>query len=256
MSKFIDKLNRLTRGEPQSIGFRRQQSAALKPKIQLVASLAQENAESLGSSLSGADAGLLRISKAGTAANVLQKLSETLPDIPWGGWLQGSGGEIKKMTKAGCDFIVFSASNTPLSIIENTEVGRILEIEPSLSDGLLRATNELPIDAVLAAGEQKQGKSLTWQDLILFQRFARLLTKHLLVSVPAKITESELLALWEAGVIGVVVEVDDEKTLDGLQKLRQLVDKLDFPLAGRRGRSEALLPHAISEQGAPTTEIQ
>jgi hypothetical protein len=255
MSKFIDKLNRLTKGEPQSIGFRRQQSAALKPKIQLVASLTRENAESLSGKLSGADAGLLRISGPGTGADSLQTLSEKLPDVPWGWWLQGEGGEIKNITKTSCDFILFSASSTPLSIIENTEVGKILEIEPSLGDGLLRATNELPVDAVLAAGEQKQGKNLTWQDLMLFQRVANLLTKHLLVSVPAEITESELLALWEAGVIGVVLEVGDEKTLDGLQKLRQLIDKTDFPLAGRRGRSEALLPHAISEQGEPQTEI-
>ena len=256
MSKFIDKLSGLTKGEPQSIGFRRQQSAALKPKIQLIAGIPQENIESLSSNLSGIDAGLLHITKSSTGTEALQKLSESLPDIPCGGWLQGGGGGIKQITKAGCDFIVFSAATTPLSIIENTEAGRIMEIKPSLNDGLLRATNELPIDAVLVAGEQKQNKNLTWQDLMLFQRFANSVNKHLLVSIPAKVTESELLALWEAGVIGVVVEVEDEQTQEGLQKLRQIIDKTDFPLASRRGRSEALLPRTGKEQGTPNTEIQ
>ena len=63
MSRFIDKLNRLSRAEPQPIGFRTTQPTSPKPKIQLVASLAQESAESLADYVAGADAGLLRISK-------------------------------------------------------------------------------------------------------------------------------------------------------------------------------------------------
>ena len=257
MSKFIDKLNRISRGESQPIGFRAKQLTSPKPRIQLVASLAQENAENLTSHVVGADAGLLHISKPTTGAEVLQKISKTLPDIPWGGWLQGSGGGgIKQITKAGYDFIVFPATDTPLAIIENAEVGKILEIEPSLSDGLLRATNELPIDAVVVAGEQKQSRTLTWQDLMLFQRFADLLNKPLLVSIPAKVTGSELKALWEAGVIGVVVEIGVEQPQDSLTKLRQVIDKLEFPLTRRHERAEPLLPRTGREPGIATTEVE
>lgn len=255
MSKFIDKLNRLSRGETQPIGFRAREPASPKPKIQLVAILAQESAEGLTGHVVGADAGLLHIVKPSTGVEALQKLSQALPDIPWGGWLQGKGlGGLKQLSKAGCDFIVFPATDTPLTLIENKEAGRILEVEASLSEGLLRAVNELPIDAVLVASEQKEGYSLTWQHLMLFQRFAGLLTKPLLVSIPAKVTGSELQALWEAGVSGVVVEISPEQPQDSLSKLRQVIDKLEFSLPRRREKVEALLPRLRGETSTPVPE--
>ena len=58
MSKFIDKLTRVSRGEPPPMGFTARQSAAPKPKIQVIVSLPAESAEELGSRAAGADAGL------------------------------------------------------------------------------------------------------------------------------------------------------------------------------------------------------
>jgi hypothetical protein len=257
MSKFIDKLNRLFQGETQPIGFRAREPVSPKPKIQLVASLAQENAEGLTDHVVGADAGLLRIAKPSTGTEALQKMSQALPDIPWGGWLQGRGlGGIKQLTKAGCDFIVFPATDTPLALIENKETGRILEVEASLTEGLLRTTNELPVDAVLVAGGQREGHSLTWQHLMLFQRFADLLTKPLLVPIPVKVTGDELQALWEAGVSGVVIEVSPEQPQDSLKKLRQVIDKLELPTVRRRGKAEALLPRLRGETSIAPPETE
>jgi hypothetical protein len=258
MSNFIDKLNRLSRGEHQPIGFGAKQSAAPRSKIQLVASLTQEGVDgSSADSITGIDAGLLRISRPEAITESLQKMIETLPDIPCGVWLQGSiRGGIKQLTGAGCDFIVFPAADTPLTIVEKGEVGRILEVEPSLNEGLLRTVNELPVDAVLIAGEEKKEGPLTWQQLMRFQRFADLLTKPLLVSAPAKLAGSELLALWEAGVSGVVVEADTGQAQDRLKKLRQEIDKLDFPSQRRREKPEAILPRTGREMGTNVTEIE
>ncbi len=253
MSTFIDKLNRLFRAEPQPMGFKATPLTSPKPKIQLVASLAQESIDRLADYVAGADAGLLRISKLSSGAKTLQKISQALSDIPWGGWLQDSGlGKIKQMAKVGCDFVVFPATNTPLTILQNDEAGKILEVEASLSEGLLRATNELPIDAVLIASEQKEGYFLTWQHLMLFQRFADLLTKPLLVSIPSTVTASELQALWEAGVGGIVVEVRVEQPQDRLNELRQVIDKLAFPSPRKREKAEPLLPR-ISQEPSPVT---
>ena len=98
--------------------------------------------------------------------------------------------------------MVFPAANTPLTLLQNDEIGKILEIESSLSEGLLRAANELPIDAVLITTEQEGEYFLTWHHLMLFQRFANLLTKPLFVSIPSSVTANELQALWETGVDG------------------------------------------------------
>ncbi len=255
MSSFIDKLNRISRGSPQPIGFTSRQPASARPKIQLVVSLAAESAGSLAGHVSGADAGLLRVSKPGSGAEALQEISKMLPDIPWGGWLQGSSrGSLKQITKAGCDFVVFPASDTPLTIIGDDETGRILEVSASLNEGLLRATNQLPVDAVLIAGEEKESPVLTWQHLILFQRFADLLTKPLLVPVPSQVTADELASLWEAGVTGVVIEVAEKQPEDRLKKLRQSIDKVEFASPRRHERREAVLPRTGRESSPVTGE--
>ncbi|MFC2048567.1 hypothetical protein ACFLSK_03975 [Chloroflexota bacterium] len=255
MSRFIDKLNQLSRTEPQPIGFGRARPASPKPKMQLVAGLAQESVETLADYVSGADAGLLRISKLSLGSKTLQKLSQTMSDIPWGGWLQGdSPREIKQAMKGGCDFVVFPAANTPLAILQNDEVGKILEVEASLSGGLLRATKELPIDVVLIAGEQSEGYCITWQHLMLFRHFADLLTKPLLVSIPSNVTASELQALWEVGVAGVVIDVTVEQPQERLKELRQAIDRLEPPSPRKREKVEALLPRISQESGVATTE--
>jgi len=255
MSRFIDKLNQVSRVVPQSMGFRPAQLASQKPKILLIASLVQTNVDSLADYVAGADAGLLRIPKLSSGAKTLREVSQAMPDIPWGGWLRNiDQGGIKQMAKAGCDFVVFPAANTPLALLQNDEMGKILEVESSLSEGLLRAVNELPIDAVLIAGEQEGEYFLTWHHLMLFQRFADLLTKPLLVSIPPNVTANELQVLWEVGVDGAVIEVGVGQPADKLKELRQLIDKLAFPSQRKRGRAEALLPRIDREVSIATDE--
>ncbi len=255
MSRFIDKLNQVSRVMPQSMGFRKAQPVSEKPKILLIAGLTGASAGGLTDYVVGADAGLLPIPKLSSGAKTLREMSQAVPDIPWGGWLRNiEKGEIKQMVKAGCDFVVFPAANTPLTLLQNDEIGKILEIESSLSEGLLRAANELPIDAVLITTEQGGEYFLTWHHLMLFQRFAGLLTKHLLASIPSNVTANELQALWEAGVDGVVIEVSVGQPADRLKKLRQVIDKLAFPSQRKRGKVEALLPYIGSEASIVTEE--
>jgi len=255
MSRFIDRLKELSRAESQPIGFRARPPASAKPKIQLVASLTQESVAGLADCVTGADAGLLRISEPGSAAEILQKISQDVSDIPWGVWLQGpSLAGLKQMVELGCDFAVFPATNTPLAMLQNDEVGKILEVEASLSEGLLRAANQLPVDAVLIAGQETGGDLLTWQHLMLFRRFADLLTKPLLASVPANVTASELQALWQAGVEGVVVEITAGQPQDRMRELRQAIDGLSLPSPRWRDRPEPLLPRISQEPGIATAE--
>jgi len=255
MSKFIDKLNQVSRAVPQPVGFRMTQPLSLKPKILLVASLAQANVDDLADYVAGADAGLLHISELGSGVKTLQKISKVVPDIPWGGWLKGScRGEIKQVVKASCDFVVFPAANTSLAIFQGGEVGKILEVGSSLSEGLLRAVDELSVDAVLIASEQEEGYFLTWRHLMLFKRFADLLTKPVLASAPSNITASELQVLWGAGVDGVVVEVGVGQPAGRLKELRKIINKLVPPSPRKSGKAEALLPYIGRETSVETEE--
>lgn len=251
MSRFIDKLNQVSQAA-QPIGFRPTPSAPGKPRMQLVASLAQADVDNLAGQLAGADAGLLRISEPGSMIKALEGMCQTAADIPWGGWLEGVGSEgVKQAVEAGADFVVFSAA-TSLAVLQGDEVGKVLEVETSLSEGLLAAVNNLPVDVVLIAG-QSEGYSLTWQNLMLFQYFADSLTKPLLVTIPPEITARELQVLWEAGVSGVVVELIGEPPEGILAALRQKIDELTLTLRRRNGKTKALLPQ-IGGEADITTE--
>jgi hypothetical protein len=251
MSEFIRKLSRASQGGPQPIGFKAGQPVSPKSKMLLVASLAQASVDSVADYVAGADAGLLRISRLGADIKVLQEYSEAVPDIPWGGWLRDiSQREMKQVKRIDCDFVVFPAANTSLAILQNDEVGKILEVEASLDEGLLRTIDGLPVDAVLIAGEQKEDYFLTCHHLMLFGRFANSLAKPVLVSVPSRVVANELRVLWEAGVDGVVVEAG----VGGLKELRQVVDGLTLPPQRRRRKVEALLPYISAEPGAAIEE--
>ncbi len=252
MSKFIDRLNQVSLAVPQPMGFRAA-PVQEKPKILLIASLAQADIDGLADYMAGADAGLLHIPNLSSGTKNLQRVRQIVPNIPWGGWLRGvNWGAVKRMVKVDCDFFVFPAANTSLAVFQSDEVGMILEVEASLSEGLLRTVDELPVDAVLLAGEQGEDNFLTWRHLMLFQRFADLLAKPFLVSIPSSVTAGELQTLWEAGVNGVVVEAGVGQPRERLKELRQAIDELTFSPRKQR-KVEALLPH-ISEETSPVTE--
>lgn len=254
MSKLIDRLNQAAKAMPQSIGFRAAHTVSTKPKILLIASLAQDkNVDNLADFITGADAVLLTVARSGRGARTMPQVASSAPDIPWGGWLEDiNAKEIKSLVEAGCDFIVFPATAALAIPQDDGKIGKILQVETSLNEGLLRAVNELPIDAVLLADKPGEEPFLTWHHLMLFQRFADLLTKPLLVSIPLNVTADELQALWETGVDGVVVAVAAGAPVGRLAKLRQTIDKLTLPTR-KRGQTEALLPH-IGEGTTTVTE--
>jgi hypothetical protein len=247
----------VSQAEPQPMGFRVAAAVSSKPRLLLVASLAQADVSGLADYVAGADAGLLFIAKSGSGVKTLQKITQLVPDIPWGGWLKDEAGEgaVEQMAKAGGDFVVFPAADTPLAVPHGKEIGKVLQVEASLSEGLLRTVNGLPVDAVLIAGEEP-GRFLTWHHLMLFRRLAGLLAKPLLVSVPAKVTADELQAIWDAGVDSIIVAVGVGQPAGGLKGLRQMIDKLTFPSSRQRGKAEALLPRigGITEAAAEEEE--
>ena len=241
MSKFIDKLKQVSQVAPQAMGFKVTPAAPPRPRMLLVASLAGADIDDLAQRVAGVDGGLLDISGPGAGVKTLRKVLKVVPDIPWGGWLKGGGGGMGPLVKAGCDFVVFPLT-TPLATLQDGEIGRVLQVEESLSESLVPAIDDLPVDAVLVTGGQKE-HFLTWKHLMVFQYFAGLLSKPLLVSVASTVADSELQALWEAGVDGVVVEVETAQPVARLSELRQLIDGLTLPSYRKLKKTEAILPY-------------
>ncbi|MBN2075672.1 MAG: hypothetical protein JW762_08990 [Dehalococcoidales bacterium] len=227
MSEFIDKLNKLTRVDTASIGFRREKADPTARKIQLVSLVSKGEADN-----SRSDALLLDIRDKSIEA---ESVSGMPGDLPWGVWLKGARQkELKPLTDAGCDFIVFPAESTPLEIIEERDTGKILEIDTTINDTVLRSIVELPVDAVLVSIGQGKENSLTWYDLMILQRLGGFPKKPLLAHIPAIITSGEFEALWEAGVMAVVTE-------GNIDKLRKTIDKADFTKARKREKNEPVI---------------
>jgi hypothetical protein len=173
------------------------------------------------------------------------------PNTVWGLWLEGKNTpQLKSYIQAGADFAVLPL-NSAFDLPGVEKMGKILLVESSLNEGLIRTINELPADAVLLAGDEETAANITWHRLMLCQRLAGLLAKPLLATVPVSTGSDGLQALWKAGVDGVVTTLKTAKQVGELKKLRQIIDKADFPTRAHR-RMAALLPHIAEE---PDTTI-
>jgi hypothetical protein len=247
MSRLIDKFNRASQGATTPMGFHTSHPPAKTPKILLIASLDAVTAENPDACRDSVDAVLIRFDKSTLSAKAIQKITSSLPDIPLGLYLADN--DNKKVAEVGADFVVFSATSQVVDIPGDEKAGKILEVESSMDDGLLRAVNDLPVDAVLVGDAFQDNRSLVWHQLMILQHLANILRKPLIVQVPASINEKELKALWYAGVDAIVVEIDATGA-KGLKELRQAIDKLPPRSNRKRGNVDVLLPRTSGETPA------
>lgn len=241
MSKLIDRLVQTTETVSLPIGFRVIQPAPAKPKMTLIARIEPAaDIAPLADYVSSADAAI--IAPARTGQKTVTDIARSLPDTVWGLWLEEKSHQsITTSIKAGADFFIMPLDSEPdLPGIE--KAGKILLLESSLSEGLIRTINELPVDAVLLSDGEEGGTAVTWHQLMLCQRFTDLLPKPMLLTVPASVSRAELKALWDTGVDGVVIPVKTTKQAEKLKGLRQIIDKSDFTARPRK-KMAALLPH-------------
>lgn len=232
MSKFIERLKQVSQPAPPPMGFGAGRNAETRPRIQLVAHLSSATS-SLASQLAMVDAVVLSAAKHGNG------------EVLWGLWLKkGDTEEVDQAIKSDADFVVLPAGGVVLP--PDKKIGKVLQIESGTTDVLLRTVNELPVDSILLVEDRDNAKSLTWQRLMLIQRFASFVNKPLLVSVPDNAAAMELQLIWETGVSGVVVDVSEESDVTALKDLRQVIDSLTFPAKKKREKMTAVLPH-ISE---------
>jgi hypothetical protein len=240
MSRFADILKKSLQVNPPSMGFR-PMAASHKSSMVLVASISQTDGNVLVMAQC-ADVVILNIGT-GISAKLLKSLAKTLAVNPWGIQLENDGQSLKQIEAAGADFILVEPDKMAISTLEFEKLGKVLFIEASMEDSLLRAGNELPFEAVII---NRKAVVITWQDLMLFRKLSDMLTKPLLVPVLAGISAQELKALWEAGVDGVVV---DATTENNLTALKQTMDELALTPRRKWLRMRPLVPILREEAG-------
>jgi len=85
MSRLIEKLNFVTGGISQPMGFRTSRAGPVKPQMLLIASIQKpESIDSLTDYIDKADAVLLHTAQASPGTAFFTKVAKALPDIPWG----------------------------------------------------------------------------------------------------------------------------------------------------------------------------
>jgi hypothetical protein len=247
MSRTIDKLKKLSQKAPAPMGFRTAKITETPPPLMIIGRTAVKATATTGKTDSGVDAILVYSGKVGLSAANVRKTVEAFGDIPWGVYLEESGEITGALVEAGCDFVMFSPTARVSDLPQDEKVGKIVEVDSSMDNGLLRAINDLPADAVLVTDAPGKSDRLVWHQLMIYRHLATFITKPMIVPVSANISEAELKALQDSEIDGVIAELDGEK----LKELRKTVSKLPARSAKKREKG-VLLPRAASE--STTTE--
>ncbi len=242
MSKTIDKLKKLSQTAPTPMGFRTSKMTETPTPIMIIGRTAVKATATAGKTDSGADALLIYSGKAGLSAASVQKTAKSFGDVPWGVYLEESGEITGAMAEAGCDFVVFSPATMVSELPRDEKVGKIVEVDASMDDGLLRAINDLPADAVLVTDASGKSDRLVWHQLMIYRHLANFIVKPMIVPVSDSISEAELKALQDAGIDGVMAEIDGES----LKELRKAISKLPARSVKKREKG-VLLPHTGGE---------
>jgi len=239
MSKFVDKLQSLSKSSATPMGFHPSVSELKSPAMLLVVGLSGTQVkESEIVAEVNADAGL--ILSEGPSTKVVKQMVEAMGNVPLGVFVKGMSGEkIDELASLGCDFVVFDI-RIPAAVLHKEDIGKFLMIEPSLDQGFVRAINSLEVDGVFI-GSGSGESFVAVEHLLVCRRFVELLEKPVMMTLPSLVTKAELISLWQAGVDGVVAP--STHSVEALSELKKMTGDLPRGARGRRAKAGVILPH-------------
>ncbi len=237
MSRFLDKLERIWAGKAQPIGFGTQAAKAKSPAMAIVTRLSPGEPDMAApSGEEGADALLVSIDDLERGAETLSRVSQVAGDIPLGVSVKAvTKDDVEQLIELGCDFLLFNANEVPAAILSETRIGKVMEVDPSLSDSLARTIARLPIDAVFFSAEQQP---LSVRQLMDCARLASLVGKPSLLALPAALRSEDIEGLWQAGVRGLVLTLEQQS----LSQVKEMIQALPPTKKRAEKGMDVLLP--------------
>ena len=238
MSKFVDKLQRVSKTSTSPIGFGSSISEPGGPSMLLIAALSRLDDKETEVVINGSiDAGLILNHDFGI--KVVRQMIESAGEIPLGVLIKDTPEEkVNEFADSGCDFVVFS-TKMPATTLYKEGVGKFLVVEPRLDSGLVKAINNIDVDGVFLSHDEES--FLTVEYLLVCRRFCELLDKPFIVILPSLVNSNVLSNLWEAGVNGIAIPA--EQTSEVFVELRKLIDDLPKESGRKRAKASAILPH-------------
>jgi len=258
MSKLLEKLERISEGRAQPLGFGAAVAREKSLPMLIVASVPVGNAKLAAiAAKAGADALLITIEHEERIEEALVKLSSAKTDIPWGVSLSAvTKEEVEQLIEINCDFVIFAPDKTPAAVLQAEKIGKVLQIDPSLSDSLAKAVNRLSIDAVLLGPVSEDESPLTVRQLMVYERLAAGAGKCLLAAMSPGLPVDDIESLWGLGVRGVVVDLAVKNPEQRLSKLKEAIQKLPTTRKkpGEKISASVPLPREWSEPTPPEEE--
>ncbi|MBM3131839.1 MAG: hypothetical protein FJZ95_02250 [Chloroflexi bacterium] len=240
MSEFVRRLEQTSRVKSQPLGFGVANRVKSLPLI-VVAEMREINAEAIGAAVDAkADALLFNLADPVGQADTLGHAVPSGEMIPWGVRLQTCEVEgVSKLIESGCDYIVIAAE-TPAQILADEKLGKVIESDTSMSDGLAKSLEDIRVDALMIV-DARGWAPLTVGQLMHCQRLTAFSRKPALVRLAGSCGDLE--PLWDAGVRGLVVEMRGENSMALMRSVREAIEKLPGS-NNRPGKApRPLLPH-------------
>jgi hypothetical protein len=251
MSKFIERLKRVSEGEAAPLGFGIKAPEKM-PQMVLGAILTRDDIGMAAAAVEkGIDAVLISLLSVAGGTNELGQIIQLAAHIPWGVWLESpTAEEVKQVREMGCDFLLFDGERTSFTLLREEGLGKIMKVESALSDSLIRTTDRLPVDA-LFMDNGTLGLPLSVNQLMDYYRFVLLTRKPLLVSMPSSMSDLDVEMLWEVGIAGVFLKAEADLFESRLSALQQAIKKLPSSRRRPRSASEVSLPYLGEPPSAP-----
>ena len=239
MSKFVDKLQILSKSSTTPIGFHPSASESKSPAMLLIVGLSGTHAKEAKIVADvNADAGL--ILSEDPSAKLVRQMVEAVGNIPLGVFVKGMNEEkINELASLGCDFVVFDIKAV-VAVLHKEGMGKFLMIEPSLDQGFARAINSLEVDGVFISSRGEDA-FVAVEHLLVCRRFVELLEKPVIMALPSLVTKAELTGLGQVGVDGVVAP--PMQSVEALAELKKMIGDLPRRARGRRDKAGVKLPH-------------
>ncbi len=257
MSKLVEKLERISEGSGQPIGFSAAASRRRVDPMLVIASVPADNTLLTAiAGKEGIDAILFTIEDMAKDRRLVSKLDNPRIGVPWGVLTDTVALEdLEQLIEKGCDFVIFSPARTPAAVLNENGIGKVLKIDPSLTDSMIRAIGRLPVEAVFLSLSAEEDARLTVQQLIVYERLAGGTGKHILAALPPIMPPSDIESLWALGVRGVIVDLAAEQPEQRLNDIKAAIQKLPATRKKPKEKIRATLPLAkIPSEGVQPEE--
>jgi hypothetical protein len=233
MAKLNDLLKRATRPAPDAMGFGA--AAAKRQATMLLIALASDHWSRAAADAADAAADVVVLQGRPGERDITDAIAAA-GDRPVGVTLNDSSLETVRAAKA--DFVVVT-THAPAAILVEEDLAVVLQLRDDIPDFQLRALEPWSLDAIFIEREFSPGTIMKVLDL---QRVGGLSRKPLLVQVSGETSNDELLALRDAGVAMLAVDMKDRNGIDSLRKLRGTVDALPRRRPRKEDKRQAMLP--------------